>query len=83
MSADPEIGKNLNHKVEKPIFMRLRGPKALDDKGHEGTQRWIGESGKRDIGKSAELGIITTEAAEERRGRSGNKVENRRNLFWG
>lgn len=26
----------INHKVEKPIFMRLRGPKALDD---EGTQR--------------------------------------------
>jgi len=29
----------LNRKVEKPIFMRLRGPKALDDKRHEGTQR--------------------------------------------
>ena len=27
----------LNHKVEKPIFMSLRGPKALDDKGH-GTE---------------------------------------------
>jgi len=25
-----------NYKVEKPIFMRLRGPKALDVKGHEG-----------------------------------------------
>ena len=24
--------QELNHKVEKPIFMRLRGPKALDDK---------------------------------------------------
>ena len=31
--------QNLNHKVEKPIFMRLRGPKVLDDKGREGTQR--------------------------------------------
>ena len=29
-----------NHKVEKPIFMSLRGPKALDDKGHEEAQRW-------------------------------------------
>ena len=25
------------YKVEKPIFMRLRGSKALDDKGHEGS----------------------------------------------
>jgi hypothetical protein len=32
-------GKNFNHKVEKPIFMRLRGPKALDDKGHEGKRQ--------------------------------------------
>jgi hypothetical protein len=31
--------KTLNPKVEKPIFISLRGPKALDDKGHEGTQR--------------------------------------------
>ena len=31
--------QNINHKVEKPIFMRLRGPKVLDDRGHEGTQR--------------------------------------------
>ena len=23
------------HKIEKPIFMRLRGPKALEDKGHK------------------------------------------------
>jgi hypothetical protein len=28
-----------NHKVEKPIFISLRGPKALDDKGYEGAQR--------------------------------------------
>ena len=26
--------KPFNHKVEKPIFISLRGPKALDDKGH-------------------------------------------------
>jgi peptide/nickel transport system substrate-binding protein len=29
----------LNHKVEKPIFKSLRGLKALDDKGHEGSRR--------------------------------------------
>jgi hypothetical protein len=33
--------KQLNHKVEKSIFMSLRGPKALDDKGHEGSQRGL------------------------------------------
>jgi hypothetical protein len=27
-------GQNHNHKVENPVFIRLRGPKALDDKGH-------------------------------------------------
>src|SRR5215469_14322219 len=26
-------------RYEKPIFMSLRGPKALDDKGHEGKPR--------------------------------------------
>jgi molybdopterin molybdotransferase len=31
--------QEINHKVEKPIFISLRGPKALDDKGHEGPQR--------------------------------------------
>jgi hypothetical protein len=36
MNADSK-SKTFNHKVEKPIFMRLRGPKALDDKGHGGT----------------------------------------------
>ncbi|MGC2745259.1 MAG: hypothetical protein WA672_18985 [Candidatus Angelobacter sp.] len=28
-----DITKNSNHKVEEPIFMSLRGPKTLDDKG--------------------------------------------------
>jgi hypothetical protein len=37
--------KTFNHKVEKPIFMSLRGPKALDDKGHEGTRREMGKPG--------------------------------------
>src|SRR5579871_2675161 len=39
MLAHRNKQKSFNHKVEKPIFMRLRGPKALDDKGHEGTEK--------------------------------------------
>jgi hypothetical protein len=33
------IFQRVNHKVEKPIFISLRGPKALNHRGHEGTRR--------------------------------------------
>jgi len=34
--------QKLNHKVEKPIFISLRGPKAVDDKDTKEIRRAVG-----------------------------------------
>jgi pimeloyl-ACP methyl ester carboxylesterase len=47
-----EGAKTVNHKVEKPIFMSLRGLKALDDRGHEGHRRDLVIARDRVIGKA-------------------------------
>jgi hypothetical protein len=50
--------KTFNRKGEKPIFMGLRGPKGLDDKGHEGTRRISARSRK---GAKEKVGKIKLE----------------------
>jgi hypothetical protein len=53
--------KTFNRKGEKPIFMGLRGPKGLDDKGHEGTRRINrkGAQGREREGWQNQAGAIT------------------------
>jgi hypothetical protein len=51
--------KRINYKVEKPIFMNLHGPKALDDKGREGTQR----TSKNVVQKTCKLCNFNTDLA--------------------